>query len=113
MEEQKKTLSIASLVLGIVGIVFDFIYPIIGIVAGIVGIVLSVQANKKEGKNGMFHSSSCYRRIDVCMCNLCSGYIIKHRCIPLMQFDLKPSAEEEISSSVFGFLLGKLWIIIL
>ena len=28
MEEQKKTLSIASLVLGIVGIVFDFIYPI-------------------------------------------------------------------------------------
>ena len=53
MEEQKKTLSIASLVLGIVGIVFDFIYPIIGIVAGIVGIVLSVQANKKEGKNGM------------------------------------------------------------
>ncbi len=47
------------------------------------------------------------------MCNLCSGYIIKHRRIPLMQFDLKPSAEEEISSSVFGFLLGKLWIIIL
>lgn len=53
MEEQKKSLTIASLVLGIVGIVFDFIYPIIGIIAGIIGIVLSVQANKKEGKSGM------------------------------------------------------------
>lgn len=53
MEEQKKSLTIASLVLGIVGIVFDFIYPMVGIIIGIIGIVLSVQANKKEGKSGM------------------------------------------------------------
>ena len=53
MDEQKKTLSIAALVLGIVGIIFDFIVTWVGIVAGIVGIVLAVQARKKEGGNSM------------------------------------------------------------
>ena len=53
MDEQKKTLSIAALVLGIVGIIFDFIVTWVGIVAGIVGIVLAVQARNKEGGNSM------------------------------------------------------------
>ena len=53
MDEQKKTLSIAALVLGIVGIIFDFIVTWVGIVAGIVGIVLAVQARKKERGNSL------------------------------------------------------------
>ena len=47
MENKNNTLSIASLVLGIVGIVFDFIYTIAGLIIGIVGIVMAVQAKKK------------------------------------------------------------------
>ena len=38
MENKNNTLSIAALVLGIVGIVFDFIYTIAGLIIGIVGI---------------------------------------------------------------------------
>jgi len=51
--ENKTTLTIAALVLGIVGIVFDFIYTIVGIILGIIGIVIAVQARKKEGVSGM------------------------------------------------------------
>ena len=53
MENKNNTLSIASLVLGIVGIVFDFIYTITGLIIGIVGIVMAVQARKKESPNAM------------------------------------------------------------
>lgn len=53
MEEQKKSLTIAALVLGIVGIVFDFVYTIVGIIIGIIGIVMAVQARKKEGNSSM------------------------------------------------------------
>lgn len=52
MEEQK-TLTVAALVLGILGIVFDFVYTIVGIILGIVGIVLAVQARQKEGNSSM------------------------------------------------------------
>lgn len=52
MENKNNTLSIASLVLGIVGIVFDFIYTITGLIIGIVGIVMAVQARKKESPKG-------------------------------------------------------------
>lgn len=53
MENKNNTLSIAALVLGIVGIVFDFIYTIAGLIIGIVGIVMAVQARKKERPNAM------------------------------------------------------------
>ena len=53
MENKNNTLSIAALVLGIVGIVFDFIYTIAGLIIGIVGIVMAVQARKKESPNAM------------------------------------------------------------
>ena len=53
MDNNKNTLSIAALVLGIVGIIFDFIYAIVGLVAGIVCIVLAVKARKTENAVGM------------------------------------------------------------
>ena len=53
MDNNKNTLSIAALVLGIVGIIFDFIYAIVGLVAGIVGIVLALKARKTENAVGM------------------------------------------------------------
>ena len=53
MDNNKNTLSIAALVLGIVGIIFDFIYASVGLVAGIVGIVLAVKARKTENAVGM------------------------------------------------------------
>lgn len=49
----KNTLSIATLVLGIVGIIFDFIFLWIGLIAGIVGIVLGVKARKEEDAQGL------------------------------------------------------------
>ncbi len=53
MDSNQNTYSIAALVLGIVGIVFDFIYVILGLIAGIVGIVLAVKARKTENAIGM------------------------------------------------------------
>lgn len=53
MENKNNTLSIAALVLGILGIVMDFTYTFAGLIIGIVGIVISVQARKKEGPNAM------------------------------------------------------------
>lgn len=52
-DPEKKTLSIVALVLGIVGIVFDFIYLWIGLIAGIVGIIIGVKARKEENAQGM------------------------------------------------------------
>ena len=52
-DPEKKTLSIAALVLGIVGIVFDFIYLWIGLIAGIVGIIIGAKARKDENAKGM------------------------------------------------------------
>ena len=53
MGEEKKTLTTVALVLGILSIVFDFVYTIVGIILGIVGIVIAVQARKAEGNSGM------------------------------------------------------------
>lgn len=53
MEGKNTTLTIASLVLGIAAIVFDFVYTIAGIILGVIGIVIAVQARKKEGITGM------------------------------------------------------------
>ena len=42
-----KSLAIASLVLGILSIVFAFVYIYVGLIAGVVGIVLGVKARKE------------------------------------------------------------------
>lgn len=49
---EKKGLSIAGLVLGIIN-VFGWLFSPVGVVTGIVGIVLSAIAIKKENKKGM------------------------------------------------------------
>ena len=49
MEEKKSNgLAVASLVLGIVSIVFSFFIQWLGLIIGIVGIVLGVMAKKKN-----------------------------------------------------------------
>ena len=57
MENQSKNngMSIASLVLGIVGCALAWFIPLIGIVCGIVGIILAVKGKKASapGKTGM------------------------------------------------------------
>ena len=53
MDNNKNTLSIAALVLGIVGIIFDWTYAIVGLVADIVGIVIAVKARNTENAVGM------------------------------------------------------------
>lgn len=51
--EQKNSYAIAALVLGIVSIVFSFIYVWVGLIAGVVGIILAVKGRKIEDKKGM------------------------------------------------------------
>ena len=46
-------LAIAALVLGIVSVVFSFVYVWIGLVAGIVGIVLAVRSRKNPVQKGL------------------------------------------------------------
>jgi len=54
MEEQKKTFSLLALIFGIAGIVLTFTpISIAGLVLAVLGIIFSVIAKKKEGKNGM------------------------------------------------------------
>lgn len=47
-----KSWAIASLVLGILSIVFAFVYIYVGLIAGVVGIVLGVKA-RKETPSGL------------------------------------------------------------
>lgn len=51
--EEKNPMAIAGLVLGIVSIVFSFLYVWIGLATGIVGIVLSVKGRKLIAKKGL------------------------------------------------------------
>lgn len=51
--EQKNSYAIAALVLGIVSIVFSFIFVWVGLIAGVVGIILAVKGRKIEDKKGM------------------------------------------------------------
>lgn len=46
-------LAVASMVLGIVSIVFAFLFVWIGLIAGIVGIILAVMSRKNPAKKGM------------------------------------------------------------
>ena len=50
---EPKGLAISSLVLGIVGVVFSWFVPFIGIVGGIVGLILGILARKKGQPKGM------------------------------------------------------------
>lgn len=51
--EGGKGLAIASLILGILGLIFSCCTAYIGIPFGVVGIILGVMHNKKNGKCGM------------------------------------------------------------
>ena len=51
--QEKNPMAIAGLVLGIVSVVFSFLYVWIGLITGIVGIVLSVKGRKIVAKKGM------------------------------------------------------------
>ena len=46
--EQKNSYAIAALVLGIVSIVFSFIYVWVGLISGVFGIILAVKGRKIE-----------------------------------------------------------------
>lgn len=52
-DDEIYTKSIVGLVLGVVAVIFDFIYPFVGVTCGIVGIVFSVKAGKTENSKGM------------------------------------------------------------
>lgn len=71
MEEKKSNgLAIASLVLGIVAILFNFIgLGIVGLVLGIVGIVLGVMA-KKKNPTGMATAGLVLSIIGTVLCAL-------------------------------------------
>ena len=72
MEEEKKPngLAVASLVLGIVAIVFNFIgLGIVGLILGIVGIVLGVMA-KKRNPTGMATAGLVLSIIGTVLCAL-------------------------------------------
>ena len=70
MEEKKSNgLAIASLVLGIVSIVFCFIIQWLGLIIGIVGIVLGVMA-KKKNPTGMATAGLVLSIIGTVLCAL-------------------------------------------
>ena len=50
---ETKGLAIASLVLGIAGVIFSFLVTFVGFVAGIVGLILGILARKKGQPKGM------------------------------------------------------------
>ena len=52
-QKESKGLAIASMVLGIVAIIFGCCGGWIGLVCGIVGLILGIVYNKKNEKNGM------------------------------------------------------------
>ena len=52
-QQGSNPMAIAGLVLGIVSVVFAFIYTWIGLIAGVIAIVLSVKGRKIEVKKGM------------------------------------------------------------
>ena len=70
MEEKKSNgLAVASLVLGIVSIVFCFIIQWLGLIIGIVGIVLGVMA-KKKNPTGMATAGLVLSIIGTVLCAL-------------------------------------------
>lgn len=70
-------MAIAGLVLGIVSVVFSFLYVWIGLIAGVVGIILSVKGRKIQAKKGMATAGLVLSIVGVCLsgilvaCALC------------------------------------------
>lgn len=52
-QQENNSMAIAGLVLGIVSVVFSFLYTWIGLIAGVIAIILSVKGRKIESKKGM------------------------------------------------------------
>lgn len=70
MEEKKPNgLAVASLVLGIVSIVFSFFLQWLGLIIGIVGIILGVMA-KKKNPTGMATAGLVLSIIGTVLCAL-------------------------------------------
>ena len=65
--EEKNTAAVVALVLGIVSLVFDFIFPWIGLIAGVVGIVFAVKGRKIQAKKGMATGGLVCSIIGVCL----------------------------------------------
>lgn len=53
MDSRTNGMAIAGLVLGIVSIVFNFIYALVALIAGVAGIIVSVKAMKSSSGKGM------------------------------------------------------------
>lgn len=53
VQQESNGLAVAALVLGILSIVFAFLFTIVGLIAGVVGIILAVQSRKNPAKKGM------------------------------------------------------------
>ncbi len=70
MEEKKSNgFGIASLVLGIISIVFVFFNQLLGVIVGIVGIVLAVMA-KKKNPTGMAKAGLVCSIVGTVLCGL-------------------------------------------
>ena len=65
--KKKNTAAVVALVLGIVSLVFDFIFVWIGLIAGIVGIVFAVKGRKIQSKKGMATAGLVCSIIGVCL----------------------------------------------
>jgi uncharacterized membrane protein HdeD (DUF308 family) len=73
--------AVAALVLGIVSIVFCWVYGIVGLITGIIGIVLAISA-KKEAPSSMCTAGMVLSIIGLCLnalifisCIACAGAI--------------------------------------
>lgn len=53
MENQTKTMSIVAFICGLLGIIFTFVLPILGLILAILALVFASIAKKKEGPSGL------------------------------------------------------------
>ena len=63
MEQKSNALAVTGLILGIISVVFTFLFTWIGLIAGIVGIVLSVKGRKSEKKEWLL-LEWCYQLLE-------------------------------------------------
>lgn len=72
MENQNNNKATASLVLGIVSLVFIFfnMYAFVGIILAIIGLVLGIQVQKESPQNGMARAGVILCIIGLALCAL-------------------------------------------